>query len=80
VYLSSSSTHADHEEWLVELGSSFLMNPHREWFYEYKKYDRSNIFLGDDSTTRITGRGKVKLKLMDGRIKTLLGVSHPRFG
>jgi hypothetical protein len=37
VYLASSSTHADHEAWLIDSGASFHMNPHREWFYEYEK-------------------------------------------
>jgi hypothetical protein len=32
VYLASSSTHADHEAWLVDSGASFHMTPHREWF------------------------------------------------
>jgi hypothetical protein len=64
--LASSSTHVDHEAWLVELGASFHMNPHREWFYEYERYDGGNHFLGDDSTTRIIGRQKVKLRLMEG--------------
>ena len=58
VYLASSSTHADHEAWLVDSGASFHMTPHREWFCEYKKYDGGNVFLGDDLTTRIIGRGK----------------------
>jgi hypothetical protein len=66
VYLASSRTHVDHEEWLVELGASFHMTPHREWFCEYERYDGGNVFLGDDSTTRI----------MDGSIRTLSGVLH----
>jgi hypothetical protein len=52
------------------------MTPHREWFCEYEKYDGGNVFLGNDSTTRIIGRGRVKLKLIDGRIRTLHGVLH----
>jgi hypothetical protein len=76
VYLASSSTHADHEAWLVDSGASFYMNPHRKWFCEYERYDGGNVFLGDDSTTKIIGRGKVKLRLIDGRIITLLGVLH----
>jgi hypothetical protein len=76
VYLASSSTHAYHEAWLVESGESFHMNPHREWFCEYERYDEGNVFLGDDSTTRIIGRGKVKLRFIDGRIRTLPGVHH----
>jgi hypothetical protein len=76
VYLASSSTHADHRAWLVDSSESFHMTPHVEWFYEYERYNGGNVFLGDNSTTRIIGRGKFKLKLIDGRIRTLPGVLH----
>jgi hypothetical protein len=55
VYLDSSSTHVVHEAWLVDSGASFHLTPHREWFCEYERYDGGNIFIGDDSTTRIIG-------------------------
>ena len=71
MYLASSRTHADHEAWLVDSGASFRMTPHREWLCEYERYDGGNVFLGDDSTTKIIGRGKFKLRLIDGRIRTL---------
>jgi hypothetical protein len=32
VYLVSSSTHVDHEAWLVESSASFHMTPHMVWF------------------------------------------------
>jgi hypothetical protein len=35
-----------------------------------------NAFLGNDSTTIIIGRGRVKLRLIDGRIRTLPSVLH----
>ena len=77
MYLASSSnTHVDHESWLIDLGASFDFTPHREWFYEYEKYDGGDVFLGDDRKARIFGRGKVKLKLQGGRIRTLPGVLH----
>jgi hypothetical protein len=76
VYLASSSTHVDHEAWLVDVGASFHMTPQREWLCEYERYDGGNVFLGDDSKTRIIGRGKFRLRLIDGRIRTLLGVLH----
>jgi hypothetical protein len=52
------------------------MTPQREWFSEYEKYDGGDVFLGDDSTTKILGCGRVKLLLKDGRIRTLPGVLH----
>jgi hypothetical protein len=76
VYLASKSTHADHDVWLIESGASYHMTPHREWFFEYEKYDGGDVFLGDDSIEKILGRGRVKLLLNNGRIRTLLGVLH----
>ena len=52
------------------------MTPHREWFYEYEKYNGGDVYLGDDSPTSIIGRGRVKIKLKDGRIRNLSGVLH----
>ena len=51
------------------------MTPHGEWFCECERYN-GNVFLGDDSPKKITGCGRVKLLLNDGRIKTLLDVLH----
>eukprot|EP00253_Pinus_taeda_P036710 PITA_36710 len=48
VYLASSSTHVDHEAWLIDSGASFHFIPHREWFCEYEKYDGGDVFLVDD--------------------------------
>eukprot|EP00253_Pinus_taeda_P014378 PITA_14378 len=76
VYLASSSTHVDHEAWLIDSGASFHFTPHRELFYEYEKYDGGDVFLGDDRKARIIGRGKVKLKLQGGRVRTLPDVLH----
>jgi hypothetical protein len=76
LYLASTSTHAYHGVWLIDSGASYHMTPHREWFSEYEKYDGGDVFLGDDSTAKILGRGRVKLLLNDGRIRTLPGVLH----
>jgi hypothetical protein len=56
--------------------ASYHMTPHREWFFEYEKYDGGDVFLGDDSTTKILGHGRVKFLLNDRRIRTLPGVLH----
>jgi hypothetical protein len=76
VYLAYTSTHEDHDVWLINSGASYHMTPHREWFSEYEKYNGGDVFLGDDSTTKILGRGRVKLLLKDGKIRTLPEVLH----
>jgi hypothetical protein len=54
VYLASTGTHAYHDVWLIDSGASYHMNPHKEWFSKYEKYDGGDVFLGDDSTTKKT--------------------------
>jgi hypothetical protein len=76
VYLASTSTHADHDVWLIDSVASYHMTPHREWFSEYEKYDGGDVFLGDESIEKILGRGRVKLLLNNERIRTLPGVLH----
>ena len=57
-------------------GASFHMTPHREWLFEYEKYNGGDVFLGYDSTTKITGHERVKLLLKDGMIETLTSVLY----
>jgi hypothetical protein len=35
------------------------MTPHREWFCEHEQYEGGDVFLGDDSTTKIVKKGRV---------------------
>jgi hypothetical protein len=58
VYLAYTSTHADRDVWLIDSGASYHMNPYREWFYEYEKYDGGDVFLGDKSTAKKLGTWK----------------------
>eukprot|EP00253_Pinus_taeda_P029559 PITA_29559 len=74
--LASSSTHVDHEAWLIDSGASFHFTPQREWFCEYEKYDGGDVLLGDDRKARIIGGGKVKLNFQGGRVRKLPGVLH----
>jgi hypothetical protein len=76
VKLASSRTDAYHEAWLVDSGASFHMNPHREWFCEYERYDGGDVFIGDESMNKIIGQLKFKLRIMDGRIRTLPCLLH----
>jgi hypothetical protein len=74
--MASIGTHVDRDVWLIVLGASFHMTPHKEWFSQYEKYDGGDVFLGDDATTKIMGHGRVKLLLKDGMIRTLPRVMH----
>jgi hypothetical protein len=36
VYFASTNTQSDQDVWLIDLGASYHMTPHKEWFYEYE--------------------------------------------
>lgn len=77
VYFPSySSTHVDHEAWLINLGAFFHFTPPGEWLCEYDKYDGGEVFIGDGKKFRIVGNGKLKLKLQGGNIRTLPSVFY----
>jgi hypothetical protein len=76
VYLASTSTQSYQYVWLIDLGEYYHMKRHREWFYKYEQYEGGDVFLGDDSTTKIVGGGRVQLTLQDGRSRTFLGMLH----
>jgi hypothetical protein len=74
--LDSTNTYSNHDVWLIDSSASFHMTPHMESFCEYEKYNGGDVFVGDESTTKIMGCGRVKLLLKDGRIRTLPGILY----
>ena len=54
------------------------MNKIAAMSYYDDDYDEQygDVYLGDDSPASIIGHGRFKLKLEDGRIRTLPGVLH----
>jgi hypothetical protein len=66
----------DHDVWFIESSASFHMKPHKEWFYENEIYEGGDVFLGDDLTIKIVGRGRIQMILYDRRSMTLPGVLH----
>jgi hypothetical protein len=59
VYMALTSTHSDQDVWLIDSEASYHMTPHRKWLFEYERYEGGDVFLGDDSTTKIARRGSV---------------------
>jgi hypothetical protein len=76
VYLELTSKQSYHDVLLIESGAHFHMTPHREWFYEYENYEGGDVFLGDESETKIVGQDQVKPMLKDARRRTLPSVLH----
>ena len=49
------------------------MMSHQEWLNSFKSDNFSFVYLGDDKTFTIIGKGKIKIALDDGGVYTLSG-------
>ena len=70
--LASTGNPSERDTWLIDSGASCHVTPHREWFYEYEKYNGGDVYLGDDPPSSIIRNCRVK----DRRIITILGMLH----
>ena len=68
--------HSECDIWLIDSGALCHMTPHRECLCEYENYNGRYVYLGYDSPNSMIGRGRVKLKIKDVRIRTLPRVLH----
>ena len=61
---------------ILDFGCSYHMTMHREWFNPFISGDFGFVYLGDDKTCTITRKGKIKISLDDGGVRTLSEVSY----
>ena len=62
--------------WILDSSYTFHMCPELDWFHNIKSYDGGKVYMGDDSTYKITGIGNIKLKMSDGMVRTLRDVRY----
>jgi len=63
---------------VIDSGATRHICANREAFFSYTPVedDREEVYLGDSSTTKVLGKGKVLLKLTSGKTLALVDVLH----
>ncbi|KAE8706762.1 Retrovirus-related Pol polyprotein from transposon TNT 1-94 [Hibiscus syriacus] len=64
------------ESWILDSGASFHSTPCREIMENYVSGDFGKVYLADDETLKIVGKGDIRLKLPNQTTWTLKGVRH----
>ncbi|KAG8503196.1 hypothetical protein CXB51_001204 [Gossypium anomalum] len=64
------------EEWILDLGCTFHMNPNRDWFTTYETVSEGVDLMRNNASCKIAGVGTIKVKMFDGVVKTLGDVQH----
>jgi len=54
---------AQDKSWLINIGGSFHMTPHKEWFETYHEAHFGRVLRRDSYSYDVVGRGKVRLKI-----------------
>lgn len=75
-FITTLATRVGNDTWLIDSGASFHMISNKDWFSKYGEFNGGKMYLGDDSHLYIVGRGKVRIRFPDGRIKRISGVLH----
>ena len=61
---------------ILYFGCSYHMCSNREMFLDFKEFNGVVVFMGNDSTCKMTGIGSVQIKMFDGVIRKLNDVRH----
>ena len=65
------------DKWYFDSGATQHMMPHLEWFVSYtKKFTKVKVYLGDNSSHDIEGRGTVMITVHSGEARTIENVLH----
>jgi hypothetical protein len=67
----------DTKEWWVDTGATCHIYSDKKMFFTYHSIERGKqLFMGNSSTAKVEGKGKVILKMTSGKELTLNDVLH----
>ena len=74
--LSLTSTKVVANDFVLDIGASFRITPHKEFFETFQSGNFGKVFLVDDKFLNIIGKGDVLLKLANGNSWLLQDVKY----
>jgi len=64
-------------KWYLDFRATQHMTSHFEWFVSYtKKFTKDKVYMGDNSSHDIEGRGTAMITLHSGEARTIENVLH----
>ena len=64
------------EQWIMDLGWSYYMCPHRNWFVTYEKKFAGNVLMGNSAPCKTVEIGSIQIRKHDEIVRTLTNVHH----
>lgn len=63
-------------EWILHLGCSFHICPHKNWFKNSKDCQLVTMYMGNNHTCHVIRVGDVFFKLKNGKVRLLIDVHY----
>ena len=58
----------------MDLGYTYHICPHKEWFFKFEEVDGGVVYMGSGDASYITWMGLIRLRNHDGSIRVLTNV------
>jgi len=71
LFITPSGCHSDTPEWALNTCFTYHISPRRELFASFEELDGSLMFMGNDHTCRLIGKGTVRIRMYDGTLREL---------
>lgn len=67
----TASLIVSYEEWVLDSGCTFHITPRKEFLSEFTEFEGNKVMMGNNSSCRVQGMGKITIENVDGSIVTL---------
>ena len=64
------------DSWIMDSACSYYVTPNKDWFDTYRLVNSSYVLMGNDASCRVFRMGNIRVKMLDGVIRTLCDVRH----
>ena len=72
--LVGHQTIASFDEWILDLGCTYHMCPHKEWFFNFEEVDGGVVYMDSGNVNYITRMSSIRLRNHDGSIRVFTDV------
>lgn len=77
----TSSLIVSGDEWVLDSGCTFHITPWKDLLSEFLEFEGNMVMMGNNSSCRVQGMGKITIDNFDGSVVTLSDVRYiPQMG
>ena len=64
------------DEWILDMGCTYHMCPHKEWLFNFEEVDGEAVYMGSGDVSYTIGMGLIKLRNGNGSTRVFIDVRY----